>query len=130
MNDIWMFLLREQVNVAQIAKLRVKSLIFFICLFLPCLAFAQNWNINLNIDPYPSPYLSEWESNPTIGQAIIENISGDTISVIVHLTITHSTHGEIASASSNPVEFPPGSFQDFATSELVDWGTLDYSRDI
>ncbi len=36
-------------------------------------ACAQDWDAILFIDPFPSPYLSDWQTNPTIVELTIVN---------------------------------------------------------
>lgn len=102
--------------------------LLYICISLP--SFAQDWNIDFIIDPYPSPYISDWESNPTIAQATIENLTDSTAWVRVRLTLDHSERGRIGNASSNIFDFPPGSIRNITNPDLVDWGSIDYEDDI
>jgi hypothetical protein len=55
-------------------------------------SFGQtDWTVDLVFDPYPSPYISDWENNPGIGQAIITNGTANTVQVRVFLSIIHDT---------------------------------------
>ncbi len=82
------------------------------------------------IDPFPSPYLSDWESNPSIGSISATNDSGVTLQVRFFATITESRRGVLLTANSGLFFFPPGSFQDIATPDMVDYKTVDYSSSI
>jgi hypothetical protein len=106
------------------------SFALFIFLLSCSAVFAQDWNVTFIFDPFPSPYISDWEANPAMGQATIENNSASTYQVRIELTISRAGSGMIARASSNLFEFPPGSIQDIASSDLVDWGSIDYNKSI
>ncbi|PWB72304.1 hypothetical protein C3F09_06875, partial [candidate division GN15 bacterium] len=84
----------------------------------------------LTFDPYPSPYISDWENNPAIGQALITNGTSGTVSVRAFLTIIHDTRGKIASANSRVFEFPPGQVTSLTTRDLIDDQTIDYDHSI
>jgi len=89
-----------------------------------------DWTASLQIDPYPSPYLSDWESNPAIGQATILNNSEETVSVRIHVSISRSGSGTIASGNSQVFEFPPGSSENLDMTELIDFESFDYDHDL
>lgn len=89
-----------------------------------------DWSATLYINPYPSPYLSDWENNPTIGHAELTNNTDQTVQVRIFLTIERSGTGTIASGNSVFFDFPPGSSQNIYSTELVDYGSLDYNRDL
>ena len=94
-------------------------------------ATAQtDWSAFLTFDPYPSPYFSDWENNPAIGQALITNNSSDTVTVKAFLTITHDTRGQLASANSRLFEFPPGESSNLTTRDLIDDASIDYDHSI
>lgn len=113
-----------------------KRFVFIVLIFAllsvgaPSFCFAQDWNVVFIVDPYPSPYISDWEANPSIAQASIENLADSTARVRIRLTLDRSGTGQIASASSDIFEFPPGSIRDIANPDLVDWGSIDYDRSI
>jgi hypothetical protein len=89
-----------------------------------------DWTGNLSINPYPSPCLSDWESNPTAGQAEITNNTSDTAREKIFLTIERNGSGIVASGNSVVFDFPPGSAQNIPFSDLVDCGSLQYNRDL
>ena len=89
-----------------------------------------DWSALLTFDPYPSPYFSDWENNPAIGQALITNSSDTTVSVKAFLTITHESRGKLASANSRLFEFPPGESTNLTTRDLIDDQSIEYDNSI
>lgn len=51
---------------------------------------AQQWDALLTVDPFPSPYLSDWELDPTLGQLTITNFSNATTDVTIHYTLARN----------------------------------------
>ncbi len=82
------------------------------------------------IDPFPSPYLSDWESNPSIGSISVTNDSNVIIQARFFITITESRRGVLASGNSDIFPFPPGSFQNIASTDMLDYGSIDYDASI
>ncbi|MFZ1683339.1 MAG: carboxypeptidase regulatory-like domain-containing protein [Candidatus Zixiibacteriota bacterium] len=94
-------------------------------------AFGQgDWTADLNFDPYPSPYISDWENNPAIGQALITNGTTNNVTVKVYLTIIHDSRGQIATANSKSFDFPPGSSSNLTTRDIVDDQSVEYDHSI
>lgn len=94
-------------------------------------SFAQaGISAEVFIDPFPSPYLSDWESNPSIGSVSITNDSSEAIQMRIFVTITESQRGVLATGNSNLLLFPPGDFQSIATPDMLDYSTVDYSSAI
>jgi len=51
---------------------------------------AQDWSAVLLVDPYPSPYLSDWENDPTLESLDITNNSGQSEVVVIVLDLYES----------------------------------------
>ena len=122
-------------KISSSAKRNLIIAIFFISSLLLSganLAQAQqeDWTVILALNPYPSPYLSEWETNPDIGQADIINSSGEAVQVRVYLTLTRTGTGVIGQANSNLFDFPPGSTKNILVNNLVDYGSIEYDHSI
>jgi len=80
-------------------------------------ARAQSpWDARLDINPYPSPYLSDWESNPTIGTLTITNPTAADHDVLLVYRVTDHGGRLIASGRSDPeviASGPPTVLTDF-----------------
>lgn len=73
-------------------------------LMLSSLSSAQNWNAILNLNPFPSPYISDWETNPAaMGSMTIFNNTGRSENIQIKSTVTHQTVGVIFTSITNPL---------------------------
>ena len=107
------------------------AVVAVLCCATVSTSFAQtDWTANLIFDPYPSPYLADWEANPNIGQAEVFNSTANTVRVRFIVTITRAGRGQIAEAESRVFEFPPGSSSNITTRDLIDYESVDYDKSI
>lgn len=93
-------------------------------------ALAQGvWDARLDISPYPSPYLSDWESNPTIGTLTITNPTAADQSVLLAYRVTDHGGRVIASGRSDPQVIVTGPAT--ALTDFVDLtGTSEHDQGI
>jgi len=66
------------------------------------------WNAQLAISAYPSPYLSDWEANPSIGTLTISNPTASDQNVLLTYRLTNQNGQVLASGRSDPVLIPSG----------------------
>ncbi len=66
------------------------------------LAAGTPWDAQLHIAPYPSPYLSDWETNPTIATLTISNPTGADQEVLLVYRVRDPRGRQIASGRSDP----------------------------
>jgi hypothetical protein len=74
----------------------------------PAARAQAGWAARLDISPYPSPYLSDWESNPSIGTLTITNPTGADQAVLLTYRVTDQGGRLLASGRSDPQPIPPG----------------------
>lgn len=74
----------------------------------PSSALAQGWDADLMIDPFPSPYFSDWEASASVASFTVFNNTGAEGSVRLTFSITQQSGGVLASGLSDPVALPPG----------------------
>ncbi|MGC8897242.1 MAG: MSCRAMM family protein [Bacteroidota bacterium] len=87
------------------------------------------WTATMTIQPYPSPYVSDWQSNPTIAILTVNN-AGRPSQIKMFLTITRRPGGEfVGSGESNPIFVPAGQTVLNNTS-MVSWGSLKYDKSL
>jgi hypothetical protein len=91
------------------------------------------WDLRLIIDPYPSPYLSDWEANPTISTLTVSNPGAQAESVNLVYQVVNQAGQLIASGRSDPQLFSPGStvitsFVDITGNSSHDHGVEDQMR--
>ena len=89
-------------------------------------ACGQDWSVGIFMQPFPSPYLSDFEHNPTNGSLTITNNTGTAADVIVYLTITRTQSGVLAHGNSNPIAIPSGSTVALNSDRFIDWGSVSY----
>ena len=107
----------------------VLSFLIFILLLNSTPTIAQ-W-VDLNIpNPYPSPYISDWENNPTIGSLTITNNTSSQADVLIYLTISHSSIGVIASGNSEPITTLPGIPTQINSDKFIEWNTITYNASL
>lgn len=98
-------------------------------------ALAQVEIQQFKVDPYPSPYVSDWEWNPKYAELILNNPSTQSVDVTLTLTITRKItyrfgrHQSILTGRSQPIALRPG-FTSIYSPELIDWGDVKYDTRI
>lgn len=96
----------------------------------PASSQAQGaWEALLTIDPYPSPYYSDWDVNPNIGSLTVVNHGASAGDVRVVFNIIDRSNRIIASGRSEPQTVPVGAAAIFDSPyELA--GTSSHDADI
>jgi len=83
-------------------KMLKKILLYLIC--FTSLTLAQNWNALLNVTPYPSPYISDWETNPSsLGSLTLFNNTNEITDIIITTTVTHHNYGVVATSITTTI---------------------------
>jgi hypothetical protein len=87
------------------------------------------WSGTLTIQPYPSPYLSDWQVNPTIAILIVNN-PGAPSQIKLSLTITRRSSGaSVGSGESNPI-LVPGGQTILNNTSMVSWSSMKLESQI
>lgn len=60
------------------------------------------WDAILTIDPYPSPYYSDWDANPNISSLTVINSTSSPARVRIHFNVIDRTNRIVVSGSSEP----------------------------
>jgi len=90
-----------------------------------------SWNALLVVQPYPSPYLSDWQSNPSIGSLTLLNNTGRLAQVKISLSITRRDGSPVANGTGRPVTVPPNPPPLILNStQFADWGSVEYDRSV
>ena len=63
---------------------------------------AQGWTLALFVDPFPSPYASDWETNPNISSLTIASPATPAQDVRLAYQVTDTKGRSLASGSSDP----------------------------
>lgn len=92
-------------------------------------AQAQAWSLILFVDPYPSPYPSDWETNPNLSTLTIVNPTGQDRDVRLVYQVVNSAGQVLANGRSDLLNIPAGaptiftSYIDIAGSSSRDRAT-------
>jgi len=93
-------------------------------------AHAQNvWDATLMVVPFPSPYLSDWETNPTIASLTVLNTGSQAQNVILYSEVRNAAGSVVTTGRSDPQTIPPNTpviYDDL--TEIA--GTQDHDPDI
>jgi len=63
---------------------------------------AQVWDAILTIEPYPSPYYSDWDANPNIATLTLINPTADALQVRIHFNVIDQSNRMLITGSSEP----------------------------
>lgn len=91
-------------------------------------AFAQGWSAQLVVAPLPSPYLSDWEIDPTIAQLIVTNPGAAATDVTFHYTVTRNGQMLLRGAT-DPLTIPGQQSVVFNGASTFG-GRADWDRDV
>jgi hypothetical protein len=103
--------------------------LFFICV-LPSAQAQNDLDIELFVEPFPSPYFSDWEVNPNLGFVTITNSSDQARDVIISIRVNRQDNGQLLFTGKSALQsIPPlGVITYDATSDIG--GSTDYDRAI
>ena len=108
--------------------------LYFLVLFLLSLkinAQDPNWNSMLIVPPNPSPYISDWESNPNNITYSLQYLGQVSASVTLEFSVESDKIGELLSGSSQEIEFSSGPEQrNISGTDLVDWNETTWNKSI
>ncbi|MBR9990784.1 MAG: hypothetical protein KFH98_13570 [Gemmatimonadetes bacterium] len=60
------------------------------------------WDAILTVDPYPTPYYSDWDSNPNIASLTLINSTAESQSVRIHFNVINHANRIVVSGTSSP----------------------------
>ncbi len=94
------------------------------------LAQTDALRATLSINPYPSPYISDWETSSSFGEASLTNTTDTNLTLRVSVRVVRERSGVIATAQSQLISVPPGDFARFSTGELTGYESYSYANSI
>ena len=93
----------------------------------PPLVAQTPWDVQLVVDPLPSPYLSDWELAPSVAEIVVRNGTAVTTDVTFHYSLTRNGR-LLLRGVTDPQTVPAASSVTFdATSTFG--GQADWDRD-
>lgn len=115
--------------------MRIHWRILFTTLAVACLLFtplatqAQGPTATLFVQPFPSPYPGEWQTNPSIGFLTIQGLGGQPVTI--DLRITRRAGGPpIVSGSSSPQTLMPGPSSILNNTQFLSLQNVTYDPSI
>jgi len=100
-----------------------KQLLYLIFLFIGLFVtntYSQNINATLTLNPYPSPYVSDWENNPaSLGSLTIFNNSRTGFKIIIKASIALHGTGEVFTSVTNPIQLNEQAVQIINNTKLI-----------
>jgi len=118
-------------NTKQYNRLLLWTL-FWILLCAPAL-MAQTqpgWSANVFVQPFPSPYLADWENNPTIGSLTVTNTLDDPTNISLEVILRRTNGSVLAMGESQPITIPTGVPTQINSDRFIDWNTVTYDASI
>lgn len=104
----------------------VPLLLFFILSFFNL--FSQSISGNLTFNPFPSPYVSDWETNPSsLGSLTIFNNSSSNIQIKLRAIVTKSGRGEVFRSLTNPIALTGAPVQIIDNTSFVSFSDASYT---
>ena len=87
-------------------KNKITLIIIILLIILPKISTAQTtWNAILNLNPYPSPYASDWELNPgALGSLTVFNNTGSGETIIIKAIVSQEGRGEVFRSTIKPID--------------------------
>ncbi len=79
----------------------------------------------LFIQPFPSPYVSDWQTSPSIGTLTIHNGTGNPEQVFVTLVVSTSAGAKVISGTSSVILLPTGATTVLNNTDILS-GNLTY----
>jgi hypothetical protein len=92
-------------------------------------AMCGEWSVGISINPYPSPYISDWEDTPGILNASVTHLDSVEERVIIAVRVTGEKAGDIIRAETE-MNFAPQETKTLSNVDIADFsGWYDYSED-
>ncbi|GIV45861.1 MAG: hypothetical protein KatS3mg036_0679 [Ignavibacterium sp.] len=102
-------------------------IIIFLCTGLIDL-YAQSFSGVLTLNPYPSPYASDWETNPSaLGSLTIYNNSGRAIDIRIRAVITMHGRGEVFRSTTNLISISANPVTILSNTKLISLSDASFS---
>ncbi len=102
--------------------LSIASLLFITNLF------SQNLNGTLTLNPYPSPYVSDWENNPAaLGSLTLFKGEGRGFPIRIRAIVSMQGRGEVFRSITNPIELSSSPVQIINNTKLISLSDASFS---
>lgn len=104
-----------------------KLMLLFLVLIITSAVNAQGWNALLNLNPFPSPYISDWETNPAaVGSMTIFNNSGRGENIRIKTSVTHQMQGLVFTSITNQINISSAPVTVLDNTSLFDFDDASF----
>jgi len=104
------------------------STILFLFFFLSGEIIPQSLSGTLTFNPYPSPYASDWEFNPTaLGSLTIQNNLGRALEIRIRAVVTMQGRGEIFRSLTNLINISADPITIISNTTLINLTDASFS---
>ncbi len=112
---------------------KMRRIIFVLFLTFSSL-FSQDpnqWTSGISFPQYPSPYFSDWERNPNIGNFTLTYMGTAPIEFYFEVIVTVDGYGEAIVGRTAIREYLSGPMTEFLTfNDISDWESTTYNKDL
>ncbi len=90
---------------------------------------AQDWQAIVTVDPYPTPFLSDWQINPTLAVLEIHNNTSEPDVIMISLEVFQN-QGFALKATSKRLLVYPGQPLMLYANEFTDWTVESINKEL
>lgn len=106
----------------------IKTFTLVITFLLTSSVFPQALSGSLTFNPFPSPYVSDWETNPAaLGALTVFNNSSSVIQIKIRAIVTKQGRGEVFRSLTNPITLSGAPVQVIDNTNLVSFSDASYT---
>lgn len=103
-------------------------LLLLLFLFLPFNIFSQTLNATLTLNPYPSPYVSDWEINPSaLGSLTIIKSEGPGFPIIIRAIVSMQGRGEVFRTTTKQIQLSDAIVQVLNNTTIIGISDANFS---
>lgn len=115
----------------------MKKSLFFLVLFIlffgglprKLLSQSSQWNSVINISSFPSPYINDWERDPTVIGMTLFYTGSSPVRYIIQSEFTHESLGKVFKSESEEKQISSGPQTiNLASYDVVYWQDIEYDR--
>ncbi|MCH7826960.1 MAG: hypothetical protein IIC75_03125, partial [Bacteroidetes bacterium] len=105
----------------------IKLVLIIITLLISSLrAQDPNWSSFLTVNPHPSPFVSDWERDPSIGNLTLNYMGIAPVIFKFNLQISTAEYGMVLEGESESFEFLSGpTMRVFTLLDVIDWSNVN-----
>ncbi|MBN1755127.1 hypothetical protein JW877_02835 [bacterium] len=91
---------------------------------------SPDWNLNVYVERFPSPYYSDWETDVRIGMVTVNYSGRGPATTRLFADMVHERHGTVGSGETYTLNFERAGTVVLNNTEFIDWDRLKYRKDL